>query len=816
MRRPFASLLLFVLLLSSVSLTISQGTSNPATSPAAIPAPEDVLGFVPGDDRKLASWNQIVEYFERLDQSSDRVKFETLGTTSMNKPFVMATISSPANLAKLEEYEQIQAQLADPRELGAPAVRDRKAAALIARGKTVVLITCGIHSTEVGSYLSSTLIAHRLASSNEPEIQNILDNTIVLLVPSLNPDGVDIVKDWYDKTLGTPYEGTDPPELYHKYTGHDNNRDWYAFTQVETQLTVDKIHNVWHPQIVHDIHQQGAFGSRLFLPPYMAPVEPNVPRQIVEGYTQLGDWMAREMRAKGFEGITTNSTYDAWTPARAYSHYHGGVRILSETASAKIATPVTLKFEELRSREGYDPQKEGPNFGPLWRGGEWKLRDITKTMTSAAFLLLKHAAEYRVQWLRRFYAIGKEAVRPRRAGELAGFVLEPGPGCSVGPLPIFLERGRVEVTSLGADKVFIRMDQPYGAYAKTLLELQKYPNLRDAEGHPIPPYDVTAHTLSLLMNVVVTPVKAPFKPPRPKRTRIELTEAMKSTELPKDASVRTVTSTSTGDPNFSLTETVVSIHPCGPPPTSNPALYRSAMPAYDEGWTRWLFERVPVTFGVLTEKELRAGITTFSVGPGVKGKYYVILFPDQPPRNIFEGYRAGTMPPELTGGLGEDGVKQLRAFIVQGGTAVFLNRASEFAIDQLKLPLRNVVGGLPRTDFYVPGSILRIELDTTHPIAQGLSKETIAWAENSPVFEVAKNQSGDVPAANVRVIARYPQNKDPLLSGWLLGADRIKGKAALVEVTMGKGRVILFGFRPQYRAQSWATYPLLFNALRTN
>ena len=812
MRRTIASLSLFIALLSSVSLTTSRVTSNSA----GIPAPADVFGFVPGDDRKLASWNQVVEYFERLDQASDRVKFETLGRTSMDKPFVMATISSPTNLAKLDEYQQIQEQLADPRKLGRPAVRDRKAAELIARGKTIVLITCGIHSTEVGSYLSSTLIAHRLASSNEPEIQNILDNTIVLLVPSLNPDGVDIVKDWYDKTLGTPYEGTDPPALYHKYTGHDNNRDWYMYSQVETQLTVDKIHNVWHPQIVHDIHQQGAFGSRLFLPPYMAPVEPNVPRQIVEGYTQLGEWLASEMRAKGFQGITNNSTYDAWSPSRAYSHYHGGVRILSETASARIASPITLKFEELRSRDGYDPQKESPNFGPLWRGGEWKLRDITNTMTSVAFLLLQHSAEYRVQWLRRFYAIGRDAVRPRRPGELAGFVIEPGPGCSAGPLGPILERGDVDFTLLSDAKGFIRIDQPYGAFAKTLLEVQKYPNLRDAEGHPIAPYDVTAHTLSLLMNVVVTPVKAPFNPARLKPNRIEFADATKSVQLPKASSVKTVTSVPTGDPNFSLTETVVSLHPCGPPPTSNPALYRAAMPTYDEGWTRWLFERTPLTFGVLTEKELRAGTTTFSVGRGVTGKYYAILFPDQPPRQIFEGYRAGTMPSELTGGLGEEGVKQLRAFIVQGGTVVFLNRASEFAIDQLKLPLRNVVGGLPRTDFYVPGSILRLELDTTNPLAAGMPKQTIAWAENSPVFEVVENSNSDVPATNVKIVGRYPVDKDPLLSGWLLGGDKIKGKAALVEVTMGKGRVILFGFRPQYRAQSFATYPLLFNALRSN
>lgn len=775
MRRTIASVLIFVFLLTSVALTTSQETSR-----AAIPAPADVLGFVPGEDKKLASWNQILQYFERLDSASDRVNFETLGKTSMDKPFVMATISSPANLARLEEFKQIQAQLADPRKLGPPATRDRKAAELMTRGKTIVLITCGIHSTEVGSYLSSTLIAHRLASSNEPEIQNILDNTIILLVPSLNPDGVDIVKNWYDKTLGTPSEGTDPPELYHKYLGHDNNRDWYAFTQVETQLTVDKIHNVWRPQIVHDIHQQGPIGARLFLPPYMAPVEPNVPRQLVEGYTQLGDWMAREMRAQGFQGITTNSTYDAWTPARAYSHYHAGVRMLSETASARIASPITLKFEELRSREGYDPQKEGPNFGPVWRGGEWRLSDITKTMTSAAFLLMRHAAEYRVQWLRRFYAVGKDAVRPRRNGELYGFVIEPSNGCNEMFFDI-LERGGVEITDLRDGKKLIRMDQPYGGFAKALLEVQRYPNLRDEEGHPIPPYDVTAHTLPLLMNTVVHPVKAPFRQP----------PAQKS-------------------------ETAHTRIPCKPERSVNPALYRAAMPAYDEGWTRWMLETYQYQYGTLTEKDLRAGVTTFRLGPGVTGKYYAIIFPDQSPRQILEGYRAGVMPAEIAGGLGEEGVKQLRAFIVQGGTVVFLNRASEFAIDQLKLPVRNVVGGLPRTDFYVPGTILRLELDTTHPIAKNMPKETIAWAENSPVFEVVENAGGDVPSSNVRVVGWYPKDKDPLLSGWLLGGDRIKGKAALVEVKMGKGRAILFGFRPQYRAQSTATYPLFFNSLATN
>jgi hypothetical protein len=772
---PTRTLVLLLLLVCLSSVAVSQ---------TKIPAPADVLGFTPGDDRKLASWNQVIEYFERLDAASDRVVFETLGKTSMDKPFVMATISAPENLARLEEFKQIQDQLADPRKLGALAARDRKAAALIGRGKSVVSITCGIHSTEVGSYLSSTLIAHRLASSTEPEIQKILANTIVLLVPSLNPDGVDIVKNWYDKTLGTPFEGTDPPELYHKYTGHDNNRDWYAFTQVETQITVDKIHNAWHPQIVHDIHQQGAYGSRLFLPPYMPPVEPNVPKPLVQGYTELGNWIAREMRAKGFQGITTNSTYDAWTPARAYSHYHGGVRMLSETASAKIASPLTVKFEELRSREGYDPQKESPKFGPVWPGGEWRLSDITKHMTTAAFLLLTHAAENREQWLRRFYAVGKEAVRPRRAGELFGFLVEPSTGCN--RLWDILERGGVESTLPKEGTSFkigrqtfpdgtrlIRMDQPYGAFAKALLEVQRYPNLRDAEGHPIPPYDVTAHTLPLLMGVTVHPVKAPFSYSKP-------TESIDAARIA-----------------------------CAAPRLDLFAIYRSSVPAYDEGWTRWILDTRSISYGVLGDKELRAGITVYKPSPGVTGKYYTILIPDQTARTLLEGYRSTAMPPEYAGGLGPEGVNHLREFVEQGGTLVFINRASNFAIEQFKLPVRNVVNGLPRTEFYVPGSILRIELDTTHPIAAGMPKETIAWAEDSPVFEV----SNDAGAANVRVIATYPADKDPLLSGWLLGGERIKGKAALVEVTMGKGRVVLFGFRPQYRAQSEATYPLFFNAL---
>jgi hypothetical protein len=771
------------LLSSSTSARLNQST-NAQVVQAHIPAPQEILGFVPGDDRKLASWDQVIQYFDELDKASDRVKFETLGQSTMGKPFVMATISAPENLARLDEYRKIQELLADPRKLGPPGVRDRKAREVIKRGKTIVLITCGIHSTEVGSYLSSMLIAHRLASSDEPEIQNTLRNTIILLVPSLNPDGVDIVKNWYDKTLGTPYEGTDPPELYHKYTGHDNNRDWYAFTQVETQITVDKIHNAWHPQIVHDIHQQGEYGARLFLPPYMPPVEPNVPKQIVAGYTELGNYMAREMRAASFTGITTNSTFDAWTPARAYSHYHGGVRILSETASCKIATPITVKFAELKKDEGYDPKRESATYGPLWHGGEWHLRDITKYMTSAAFLLLRHASENRSEWLSRFYEIGKEAVRPRKQGELNAFVIPPDG--NYWTIIDILHQARVETEEVAPFRLdgitytnrtqVVRMRQPYGSFAKALLERQQYPNLRDAAGHPVEPYDVTAHTLPLLMNAQAVPTFRPLKYSKAKPER-------------NDGGGCAVAS------------------------PRRVAAYKSYVPSTDEGWTRWVFEHQGVFGfnGQVCSPHL-ASLENKLLQDDLAKALDVIILPDQSSETILNGHKAGTMPPEYAGGVGQAGVKALREFVEQGGTLVCLNRASSFAIEQFKLPVRDVVAKVSEKDFFVPGSILRIELDTTNPIARGMPKESIAWVEDSPVFEVV-NAGSALPAADVRVIARYPADKNPLLSGWLLGENRIRGKAALVEVALGKGRIILFGFRPQYRAQSLATYPLFFNAI---
>lgn len=739
-----------------------------------VPSPAEVIGFTPGDDRKLASWNQVLSYFQKLEDTSPRVKFEAIGKTTMDAPFAYATISSPQNLKDLERYRSINAKLADPRLIKSD---DKLAKKLIADGKAIVLITCGIHSTEVGSTLSSMLIAHRLATSDEPMIRKILDETIILLVPSLNPDGVDIIKNWYDKTVGTPYEGSTPPELYHKYIGHDNNRDWYAFTQIETKLTVDKIHNAWRPQIVNDIHQQGANGARLFIPPYMQPVEPNVPKDIIEGYTELGNFVADDMRNDGFQGITTNSTYDAWTPARAYSHYHGGVRILTETASARMASPTNVPFDRLRGSEGYDAKVESPNHRPVWKGGDWKLRDITNYMTASTFALLKHASTNREKWLTRFYSIGKEAVRPRKPGELNAFVVG---GENFNRIEPILKRGGVEYRWFqDGDKlsVVVPMDQPYGAFAKALLERQKYPDLLDKDGNPIRPYDVTAHTISLLMDVNVTEVNQP--------------RAFQKRNPPSGA-------------------TKLAISECED--TLVFATYKSYVASMDEGWTRWVFENFADEIGKtpFCSAKHQSAYNSDLKAADLNKKLKAVVFPDQSTAQILNGHAKGTMPDEFVGGLGKDGVQNLRTFVENGGTLIFMNRSADFAIEQFGLPLRNVTKGLAQKDFFIPGSILRTRLSPNHPITKGQKPESIAWFENSPAFEI-------LDSSKVETIASYPTDpKMILLSGWALGADKLAGKAAAVSVKIGSGKIVLFGFRPQYRGQSIATFPLLFEAIRSN
>ncbi|HEV2149332.1 MAG TPA: M14 metallopeptidase family protein [Longimicrobiaceae bacterium] len=748
----------------------------PALPAQGVPTPAAHFGFQPGAHRRLAGWTELLGYYEAVARASPRVKLDTLGTTTLGRPFVMLTVTSPENHARLPELRDVQLRLSDPRRIGGPAELE----ALLDRGKTVVLITQHIHSTEVGAGQMAPNLLHRLAASDDARVREILDNVILLHVPSLNPDGTEMVADWYRRWVGTPFEAAPLPALYHHYVGHDNNRDWYAFTQKETQLTVEKAHNAWHPQIVHDVHQMGSTGARIFIPPYVDPVEPNVDPLIVAALNQLGTYMAAELISDGKTGVAVNAQYDMYTPARAYQHYHGGVRILTETASARMATPITIKPEELRSARGFDVRQRSWNFPAPWPGGEWGLPQIVDYQESAAMALLVNAARNRRFWLENFHAINRRAVE-RWPEWPHAWVIPAGQDNPKGVNAVLriLRMGDVEVhraeaaftaggRAFPAGSWVVPMSQPYASFAQTMLERQDYPKMHDYPGGPpTRPYDVTAHTLPLLMDVEAVPVREPVA--------VGLSAVIPTPAL--------------------RYETPAGLRGRGAPRIG---IYKSWAEPMPEGWTRWTLDRHGVAYDTLHDADVRRG--------GLARRYDVILLQDQPARSIRNGYSAETMPEPYAGGLGEEGARALQEFVRDGGRLVAVEEATDFAIEALDLPVKNAVAGLRPQDFYIPGSILRLRLDGGHPLARGADAETIAWYWGS-------SRAFQVEDPSVRVVARYGEG-NPLLSGWILGEQHVAGKPALLEARVGRGSVVLFGFQPDYRGQSIATWPLLFNALR--
>jgi hypothetical protein len=780
---------------------------------AAVPAPENHFGQRMGADGFVLDWDRVVAYFQALERGSGSVQVRELGKTTEGRPFLAVTIAAPETLKNLDRFSAIQARLADPR-----ATPEAAAEALIAEGKAVVLITCSIHSTELASTQTAIELVYKLLTEDTPRHRAILDNVILLLVPSLNPDGLDMVAQWYRGTFGTKFEGANPPELYHKYAGHDNNRDWYFFTQAETRLTVSQLHNVWHPQIVYDVHQQGPYAARMFVPPWLDPVDPNIDPIVVQESNSIGAGMAADLTAAGKAGVVINALYDLWSPARHFQAYHGGVRVLSESASARLASPITVRPGEIEtSALGYAPRERSWNYLEPWLGGEWRLRDIVDYQLIAMESLLSQAALRRQDLLRAFYRIGERSIARI---EPAAFVItsrQADPGAARKLLET-LAFGQVEIQRAGgafeaggrsypAGSYLVLMRQPYGGWAKTLLERQRYPDLRQYPGGPPKrPYDVTAHTLPLLLGVEAGALDAlPAAPLEAAAGGFHFAGngngragRLAGSDSDSWIAVNRVwrnggtvwREASSGD---FLTEASSAAEVVLRPRI---AVYRGYPAIPDEGWTRWVLEQFGFEYSSAGRRAIEGDL---------RRRFDVLIFPDQSPAALDHGLAPGSAPAEFTGGLGTAGIAALKRFASEGGTLVFLNNSAGWAADRLGLPVKNVVGGLSTTEFYSPGSLVSVRLDRSSSLARGLPEQIAVWSESSPAWEAPERS----PA---RVIARYPVT-GILASGWLLGEKYLSGKAAVVECPVGKGRVVLFGMRPQYRGQSWQTLKLFFNSL---
>ncbi len=868
-------LVLFVIAVLTTSTVLAASTH-------LITSPTEAFGFEPGADRKLADWTQLVSYFQKLGKESDRVRFEEVGKTTEGRPFVAVTISSPDTIAHLDRYKELQRRLADPR-----TTTPEQAKQFEAEDKTVLIVTCNIHSTEIASSQSATDFAYKLAAGDTPEIRKILNNVIVVLVPSLNPDGEQLVVDWYKKYLGTPYEGSNPVVLWAHYVGHDDNRDWATFTQVETRLAV-KLINEWHPQILYDLHQQGEDAARIYLPPFVDPFDPNIDPLLISSINALGMNTALDIEGTGKTGVLSYGVYDFWSPLRDYIAYHNGLRVLTESASADIASPVNVPFERLGRGIGYDAKVATWNFPDPWKGGEWRLSDIVAYQNAAFFSIANNAAVFQERYLRNFYQFGVDSLHHADWPYAYVVPADQGHPATTARLINTLRIGAVDVEEATADfdadgnhyakgSYIIRLAQPYGSFAKTLLEIQHYPNIAQYPGGPLQrPYDVTAQTLPLLFGVAAVAVKAPFNVQTSEVDRVKPTPGSfeKSTNgsgylisdrtnsslyalfdlMKQGVDVYRLTGTGAEPGTIYIPAQAgiddklealakkypVEIHAATSAPSGSAlkvrlpriGLYQSWVPSMDEGWTRFIFDQNGIPYTRLVDADIRKG--------NLNDRFDVIVLPDNSPRAITTGrggfgegpgaepgppqlgaggsgragrppqgdgdrgeYHGPHIPPEFTGGLGEDGVASLKAFTESGGTIVTLNRASQVYAHKDSEPVSDAEASFDRKAFYIPGSILQVSVDTSNPIAFGSTPIVPIFYEDGPVFHV----SGDAQS-----VASFTADK-PLLSGWIEGGELLKGDSAIAVEPEGKGRLVLFGFRPQYRAQSEVTYKFFFNAL---
>ncbi len=845
------------------------------TSP--LPTPEQVIGFVPGTDLKLADYEQITTYFLALSHASDRITLEEIGRSSRGKPLYMALISSPENLANRTRYKSISRRLALARDL-----TDEEARALAEEGKVVVWIDVGLHSTEVAHGQHAPGLAHWLVSSEDVEAQRIRDNVILLLMVNMNPDGLDIVVDWYRRVVGTPFETQPVPELYHHYVGHDNNRDWYMFTQVEHQAVARQLYHEWFPQLVYNHHQSGPFPGRIWMPPVEDPINPNMDPLVVSSLNLIGDVMKRRFSREGKPGASSGIVYDGWWPGYMSESpaFHNMVGFITETALYRYATPHCYEPDDIPETFGaradnLPAKRPSAMYPDPWLGGCWHIANAMDYMLTADKAVLDAAARYRDEWLFNIFRMGSRQIEKMRKAEGGpyAYVVDLGaqrdPGRAVEMLRA-LRHGGIEIHRATRDVragehsypagTYLMPPQAFRPFLVDLMDTKDYPEiLQYPGGPPDPPYDMTGYELPLVMGVQVDRITEPFE------WSGEPVGAPEAISVPS-GNIRGRGSTAfliSHEPNASARATnrllgqgaVVAwtldtfeignvTWPAGTIVVSDVdtelvraiaeehglevralnampdvalarvraptiGLYRSWRANMPEGWTRWLLEQYDFEFENLRDLDIRTADLS---------RFDVIILPDQDAQHILHGHLAGTMPEEYTGGLGLEGSLALKRFVEGGGWLLAVDHAVDFAIDQFGLPVRNRVRDLRSDEFFVPGSLIRLETDPTDPLAFGLAAQAIAFFVHSQVLEIIPGaEEGEQKIEREIVSYGTFAEDDFLASGWVLGGERyLAGQSAALRVPVGAGQVVLLAFEPHFRAQSHNTFKLLFNPLHAS
>ncbi len=839
-------------------------------SQGQIPKPAETFGFEPGTDYKMASYNQMLAYYDKLDAATDRVKMIEIGKSVRGRSMKLIFISSEENMKSLDKWKDISAKLARA------TITPQEAQQLAKEGKAIVWFDGGMHASEKAHAQMTPELLYRIAAEESDEMKNIRNNVITLVVPVINPDGLDIVGSWYRKYVGTSFETSDPPILYQEYVGHDNNRDWFMSNMPETKAVTTVLYSQWYPQIVHNHHQTAPSWARIFIPPFRSPVNPKIHPGVTTGVNLVGTAMANRFAMMKMPGAISQTTFEMWWNGgmRTAPYYHNQIGILTETSHA-TPSPRFFPPDSIPKMVGGKTTDGTDIFYPYpWKGGESHFRDAVNYMLEASMAVLDIAAEKHDEFLFNSYLMGRDAIEDKSGAFAYVISKNQWDAASGDNLVNVMMQGGIDVHRATATFKVGTADYPegsyilYGAqafrpYLADLMEKQNYPDLYQFPGGPpIPPYDLTGWTLPMQMGVKVDRVTTSFTASTNKlEAKVPVTAgSLKGSAgfgyalgRQDNASVKAVNRLlKGGEKVFVATaafteggntfapgtfviekgsktpsaiarisqETGVTFQGIGTKPGSvkpmqrvKVGIYKSWVDNIDEGWTRWVLEKFDFEIDTLHDTDIRMRNLNL---------YTAILLPSQRGEEIMHGHRKGEMPEEYVGGIGLLGVQALERYAANGGTLICLDQSTGFAIEQFGLPVQDLTQGLTSSDFFIPGSLIRMNVDVSNPLAYGMQPEAAASFQRSRSFKKIipqrKGEGGNentpvVPGPDVMEVTKYA-SKDLLMSGWAKGHDRyLKDKSAMLNVGYGKGRVILFGFRPQFRGQTHGTYKLLFNSI---
>ncbi|MCO6498478.1 MAG: peptidase [Chitinophagaceae bacterium] len=874
---------------------------------AQVPTPKSHFGFNIGDDYMLANYTQAEAYYKKVANASDRVLLRPIGKTEEGRNQYVIIVSSPENIRNISKYQSISQKLAR-----AEGLTDDEARRLSKEGKSVVWIDGGLHANEtVGAHqLIETL--YQLASRNDEETQRILNDVVVLLVHA-NPDGQEIVSNWYMQEQDVTKRNMNIPRLYEKYIGHDNNRDFYMNNMSETRNMSRVMYVDWLPQIMYNHHQTSPAGAVVAGPPYRDPFNYVYDPLLVTGIDAVGAAMINRLNTEGKPGFTRmkGSVYSTWWNGglRTTAYFHNIIGLLTETTGSPTPSKIALVPDRLMP-DMATPFPVTPQ--------DWHFRNSIDYSVSMNYAVLDYASRNKDHLLYNIYKMGRNSIEkgnrdnwtpsPKHIDSLKalidrsrqnsqgsrganansrlydsvfkspenrdarGYIIsanQPDFGTAVRFINALIISGihiekathafTVEGKEYPSGSYIVRTNQAFRPHVIDMFEPQDHPNdFQYPGGPPVRPYDAAGWTLAYQMGIefdrILNDFSGPFTSipygelesftpaaftnssggyllsPKQNNAFIVVNDLLKAgievSRVNADGNFYVAKGGSqilkNAATEWGVTATPVTRKPAGTTPLkpARIALYDRYGGSMPSGWVRWMLEQYHFPFDVVFPKDLDKG--------DLNSKYDVILFIDErmpigPVPAFFRQMNEESIPAEYRGWLGsitkEKTIPELEKFMSNGGNVVAIGSSSTLAY-LLGLPVRNALitkkptgeeSPLSSNDYYVPGSILQLQIDNTQPENAGMRNTADMVFAQSNVFAL----NPDAVSKGIKPLAWFDEG-DPLRSGWAWGKTYLKDGIVAFTAPVGKGKLFVCSTQITFRAQSHGTFRMLFNQLYAN